>query len=80
MAGMNLFDRTSGPTEFEYDTEADTLYVSFGSPRPAVGIDMGEGVIVRYDEKAAKVVGLTIVGIGAKVDDVLNRSRIGGHS
>jgi uncharacterized protein YuzE len=67
MARMNLFDRTSGPTEFEYDAEADTLYVSFGPPRPAVGIDIGEGVVVRYDEVARRVVGLTIVGVGERI-------------
>jgi hypothetical protein len=27
-----------------------------------VGVDVGEGVVVRYDEKAKKVVGLTIIG------------------
>jgi uncharacterized protein YuzE len=73
MARMNLFDRTSGPTEFEYDAEADTLYVSFGLPRPAVGIDIGEGVIVRYDEKVEKVVGITMLGIGARVGEARDR-------
>ncbi len=29
-----------------YDEEADVLYISVGKPRPAVGVDMGEGVIV----------------------------------
>lgn len=80
MAGMNLFDRTCGPTEFEYDAEADTLYVSFGSPRPAVGIDLGEGVVVRYDEKAEKVVGVTIVGIGGRIGKVLDQEESCGRS
>lgn len=71
MAGMSLFESTRGPVEWDYDAEADTLYVSFGPPRPAVGIDLGEGMIVRYDETAGKVVGVTIVGIGARVEEVV---------
>lgn len=50
------------------DGEADTLYISFGKPRPAVGIDMGDGVVVRYDEKAKEVVGLTIIGVGRRLE------------
>ncbi|MBI5637563.1 MAG: DUF2283 domain-containing protein [Nitrospinae bacterium] len=52
---------------WEYDEEADVLYISAGEPRPAVGKDIGEGVIVRYDEKAKEIVGITIVGIMARV-------------
>ena len=52
---------------WDYDEEADVLYISTGKPRPAVGKDIGEGVIVRYDEKARETVGITIVGIMARV-------------
>lgn len=52
---------------WEYDEEADVLYISAGEPRPAVGKDIGEGVIVRYDEKAREIVGITIVGLMARV-------------
>lgn len=48
---------------WEYDEEADTLYISIGKPKPATGIDIGEGVIVRYDEASGEVVGLTIIGV-----------------
>jgi uncharacterized protein YuzE len=47
---------------WEFDEEADVLYISVGKPRPAVGADIGEGVIVRYDEKKKEVVGITIIG------------------
>ncbi|MDO8635194.1 MAG: DUF2283 domain-containing protein, partial [Dehalococcoidia bacterium] len=43
--------------------EADVLYISIGEPGKAVGLDVGEGVIVRYDEKKRDVVGLTIIGV-----------------
>jgi uncharacterized protein YuzE len=52
---------------WEYDEDADVLYISAGEPRPAVGKDIGDGVIVRYDEKAREIVGITIVGIMARV-------------
>jgi hypothetical protein len=37
-----------------------------------VGIDIGEGTIVRYDEAARKIVGLTIVGVGERVEKVVD--------
>ena len=52
---------------WEYDEEADVLYISAGDPRPAIGRDIGEGVIVRHDEKAREVVGLTIIGLMARI-------------
>lgn len=61
------FDRTSGADEWTYDEAGDTLYVSFGPPRPATGLDLGEGVVVRYEEGTGNVVGVTIIGIGARV-------------
>lgn len=48
---------------WEYDEEADVLYISVGEPRPAVGIDISECVIVRYNEKQKEVVGITIIGL-----------------
>ncbi|MBI2939746.1 MAG: DUF2283 domain-containing protein, partial [Chloroflexi bacterium] len=39
-----------GPAEitWDYDEEADVLYLSIGEPRPALGMDIGEGTILRY--------------------------------
>ena len=33
--------------DWDYDGEADVLYVSIGKPRKATGVDIGQGVIVR---------------------------------
>lgn len=52
---------------WDYDEEADVLYLSVGEPRPAVGVDIGEGVIVRYDEARKEVVGLTLIGLRARL-------------
>lgn len=54
------------PLNWEFDEEADVLYISVGKPRPAVGTDIGEGVIVRYDKKKKEVVGITIIGFRAR--------------
>jgi uncharacterized protein YuzE len=52
---------------WDYDEEADVLYISVGKPGPAVGVDIGEGVIVRWDEQKREVVGLTIIGLRARL-------------
>lgn len=48
---------------WEYDEEADVLYISIGEPVEALGLDLGEGVIVRYREDTAEMVGITIIGV-----------------
>ncbi len=52
---------------WDYDEEADVLYLSLGEPRPAVGMDIGEGIVVRYDEINKEVVGLTLIGLRARL-------------
>jgi uncharacterized protein YuzE len=52
---------------WDYDDEADVLYLSIGEPQPALGVDIGEGVVLRYDESRKKVVGLTLVGLKARL-------------
>lgn len=47
----------------DYDEEADVLYLSVGPPRPAVGIDIGDGLVLRYDEIERELVGLTVIGL-----------------
>lgn len=50
-----------------YDEEADVLYLSVGEPRPAEGIDIGEGLVLRYDRGRKEVVGLTVIGLRARL-------------
>ena len=45
------------------------MYLSFGGPKAATGLDIGEGVVVRFDEQAQEVVGLTIVGVGRRLEE-----------
>ena len=69
MEAVTLFEKKDIPLDWEYDGEADTLYISFGVPKPATGVDIGGGVIVRYDETAREVVGLTIIGVARRVEE-----------
>jgi uncharacterized protein YuzE len=48
---------------WDYDEEADVLYISIGEPRKALGVDIGQGSIVKYVESSGEVVGLTILGV-----------------
>ena len=52
---------------WDYDGDADVLYLSIGEPQPAVGVDIGEGVVLRYDEANREVVGLTLIGLRARL-------------
>jgi uncharacterized protein YuzE len=52
---------------WEYDEAADVLYLSLGDPGPAVGVDLGEGIVLRYDECRQEVVGLTLIGLRARL-------------
>lgn len=60
--------------DWEYDEDADVLYLSIGKPRKATGIDTGQGVVVRYDEKRKEVVGLTILGMRARLVESLGKA------
>ena len=71
---MELFAKKESPLDCEYDGDADALYISFGTPKPALGVDVGEGVIVRYDEKAREVVGLTLIGVGKRMEEYIRKN------
>lgn len=73
MEAIKLFEKKDVPLDWKYDGEADTLYISFGKPRAALGVDVGEGVIVRYDEKAREVVGLTLISVGKRLEEYMRK-------
>lgn len=52
---------------WDYDEEADVLYLSIGEPKPAVGVDIGEGIVVRYDETEKQIIGITLTGLRERV-------------
>ena len=74
MEAIKILERPSD-LQWEYDEEADVLYLSLGEPRQGVGMVIGEGIIVRYDEAEKEVLGLTLIGLRARVlKNLVNRS------
>jgi len=67
MEALNLLPDNKQQVEWEYDEEADVLYISFGPPRPAIGIDIREGTVLRFDERERKIVGITIIEVSQRV-------------
>ena len=74
MEAVKVFEHKDAKLDWNYDGEADTLYLSFGKPRAATGVDIGQGVVVRYDEALKEVVGLTIVGVGRQLEAYVRKS------
>jgi uncharacterized protein YuzE len=66
MEALRILEKPAA-ISWDYDEEADVLYLSVGDARPAVGVDIGEGVVVRYDETRKEVVGLTLMGLRARL-------------
>jgi len=66
METLKIFEKPQ-EIDWDYDEEADVLYISVGKPQPVVGVDIGEGVVVRYDEVNKQVVGLTFIGLRARL-------------
>ncbi|MBI2909146.1 MAG: DUF2283 domain-containing protein [Chloroflexi bacterium] len=66
MEALKILDKPDKIT-WDYDEEADVLYLSIGDPKPALGMDIGEGMVVRYDEARKEVVGLTLIGLRARL-------------
>jgi len=66
MEAVRILEKPAEIT-WDYDEEADVLYLSIREPVPAVGVDIGEGVILRYDETRREVVGLTLIGLRARL-------------
>ncbi|MBN2097562.1 MAG: DUF2283 domain-containing protein [Candidatus Omnitrophica bacterium] len=47
--------------KISYDKDADTFYLSLGSPKRAVCETLDNGVVIRRDSKSNKIVGLTVI-------------------
>ena len=59
---------------WDYDEEADVLYISMGEPQKALGVDIGDGAIIRYVEATNEVVGLTLIGMKERLLKSLKKS------
>jgi uncharacterized protein YuzE len=67
MATLKIPERAN--SVIHYDSEADVLYISFGEPQPAEGLDIGDGTILRVNPETDEVVGLTILDFSKRVDE-----------
>lgn len=47
--------------KWDYDAEADVLYISFGNPKNSEGVDIGEGTIIRIEPYTKEIIGVTIL-------------------
>lgn len=57
--------------QFDYDKEADVMYISFGDPRKAVTAEIRDGILLRYDGvDNNKIVGITILNFSHQHYDV----------
>ncbi|HKN19546.1 MAG TPA: hypothetical protein VJW95_07100 [Dissulfurispiraceae bacterium] len=72
MEAIKILDKKEN-LNWDYDEEADVLYTSIGEPQKALGVDIGEGEVVRYVEATGEVVGLTLIGLKERL--VLCRGR-----
>jgi uncharacterized protein YuzE len=59
---------------WEYDEDADVLYISIGKPQKALGVDIGEGAVIRYREETGEVVGLTFIGVKERLLSSLKKN------
>ena len=66
MEAMRILEEADA-LRWRYDEEADALYISVGEPRPAVTVDLGEGVLARYNEAKRELVGITLLGVRARL-------------
>ena len=60
METLNISEKKN-KIKWDYDAEADILYISFGNPKNAEGVDIGEGTIIRIQPDTKEITGLTII-------------------
>jgi len=60
METLNISEKKD-KIKWDYDAEADVLYISFGNPQKAEGVDIGEGTIVRVQSDSKEIIGVTIL-------------------
>lgn len=60
METLNITERKN-KINWDYDADADVLYISFGNPKNAEGVDIGEGTIIRIEPDSKEIIGITIL-------------------
>lgn len=60
METLNIAEKKD-KIKWDYDAEADVLYIAFGNPQNAEGVDIGEGTIIRLQPETNEIIGVTIL-------------------
>lgn len=60
METLNISEKKN-KINWNYDAEADILYIAFGNPKNAEGVDIGEGTIIRIHPDTKEIIGVTIL-------------------
>ncbi|MEI8115801.1 MAG: DUF2283 domain-containing protein [Bacteroidia bacterium] len=60
METLNITEKKN-KINWDYDADADVLYISFGNPKNAEGVDIGEGTIIRIEPDSKEIIGITIL-------------------
>jgi uncharacterized protein YuzE len=60
METLNITEKKN-KINWDYDADADVLYISFGNPKNAEGVDIGEGTIIRIEPDSNEIIGITIL-------------------
>jgi len=60
METLNI-SKKKNKANWDYDADADVLYISFGNPKNAEGVDIGEGTIIRIEPDTKEIIGITIL-------------------
>ncbi len=58
--------------QWDYDADADVLYISVGPPAKGEGIDLGNDTIVRINPETKEIIGFTIINPLKKTLNELN--------
>ena len=62
--------------QWDYDADADVLYISVGPPAKGEGIDLGNDTVVRINPETKEIIGFTIINPLKKTLNELNISGI----
>jgi hypothetical protein len=52
---------------WDYNDETDTFFLSAGNPQGVTDIDIGEGLVVYYDQIGEEIIGFNLTGLRSKL-------------
>ena len=71
LSGNKSTSEMAPPIQQDYDMDADVLYLSVGNPKSALSLDIGDGLLIRYDPDTEQVIGITVIGLRQRLAGAL---------